>query len=453
MSAPLFPAADYVEVTVHFKCNLRCVHCMIEGTMDWLRPETDAQFAAVLAANATRRWKGLTLTGAEVTLRNDLPDLARRARASGFEHVRIQTHGGRLADPAYCEELVAAGIDQFFISVTAADAETHDAITGVPGSFVRTLRALENLDRIPGVVTLTNTVITERSYRHLPVVVARLGHLRRLAQMDFWTYWPMRETDDKGLAVSHVEALPWLREAIRGARALGRGGGGEELPRVPARRGRGRAGQRPAAARDRPGVLVGVHPQRLPPVHLPQPMRVAALPGADDRLREQVRLACGRAGAAGSGGGVMELPPPEMGDAFRMLVDGGQVVIEFGRIDRDALSAGQTAVSVTDRMVLPMETARRMLHTLGQALRPHDAQLRTAQARTLSPSDAGLAARPGQAPTKPPPDRSGEQAARLLQLVGEWGAPRQFERSFRMSAGSLQSNRFLLTLERGGHPG
>ena len=223
MSAPLFPAADYVEVTVHFKCNLRCVHCMIEGTMDWLRPETDAQFAAVLAANATRRWKGLTLTGAEVTLRNDLPDLARRARASGFEHVRIQTHGGRLADPAYCEELVAAGIDQFFISVTAADAETHDAITGVPGSFVRTLRALENLDRIPGVVTLTNTVITERSYRHLPAVVARLGHLRRLAQMDFWTYWPMRETDDKGLAVSHVEALPWLREAIRGARALGRG--------------------------------------------------------------------------------------------------------------------------------------------------------------------------------------------------------------------------------------
>ena len=223
MSAPLFPAADYVEVTVHFKCNLRCVHCMIEGTMDWLRPETDAQFAAVLAANAaTGRWKGLTLTGAEVTLRHDLPDMARRARASGFRHVRIQTHGGRLADPAYCAELVAAGIDQFFVSVTAADAATHDAITGVAGSFDRTLRALDNLDRIPGVVTLTNTVITERSYRHLPAVVRRLGHLRRLAQMDFWTYWPMRETDDKGLAVSHVEALPWLREAIGAARALGR---------------------------------------------------------------------------------------------------------------------------------------------------------------------------------------------------------------------------------------
>ena len=55
--------------------------------------------------------------------------------------------------------------------------------------------------------------------------------------------------------------------------------------------------------------------------------------------------------------------------------------------------------------------------------------------------------------SKPPPDRSGEQAARLLQLVGEWGAPRQFERSFRMSAGSLQSNRFLLTLNAADIPG
>src|SRR3954452_10083580 len=112
MLAPpkLFRPSDYVEVTVHFKCNLRCTHCMIEGTMDWLRPEDDAQLRRIYAQNARERlWKGLTLTGAEVTLRRDLPDLARAARDAGFEHVRIQTHGMRLAEPGYCEELVDAG--------------------------------------------------------------------------------------------------------------------------------------------------------------------------------------------------------------------------------------------------------------------------------------------------------------------------------------------------------
>jgi len=218
-----FTADDYVEVTVHFKCNLKCVHCMIEGTMDWLRPESNDQLARILAQNAReRRWKGLTLTGSEVTLRHDLPDLARAARSHGFEHVRIQTHGTRLADQEYCHELVDAGIDEYFVSVTAADAATHDAITGVRGSFDKTVRGLENLDALECVVTLTNTVITERSYRQLPLVVERLGHLRRLAQMEFWTYWPMRETDDKDLIASHLEVLPYLREAIAAAKGCGR---------------------------------------------------------------------------------------------------------------------------------------------------------------------------------------------------------------------------------------
>jgi MoaA/NifB/PqqE/SkfB family radical SAM enzyme len=218
-----FAARDYVEVTVHFKCNLHCVHCMIEGTMDWLRPESDEQLGRILAQNAAQRhWTGLTLTGAEVTLRRDLPDLARAARASGFDHVRIQTHGARLADEAYCRELVDAGIDEYFVSVTAADARTHDDITGVPGSFERTLRGLDNLDGYQGVVTLTNTVITQRSYRQLPEVVERLSHLRRLAQMEFWTYWPMRESDDKALIPSHLDVLPYLKRAIAEARRFGR---------------------------------------------------------------------------------------------------------------------------------------------------------------------------------------------------------------------------------------
>jgi len=218
-----FPAAEYVELTMHFKCNLKCEHCMIEDSMGWLKPESMDRFDQILAQNAEQRtWKGLILTGSEVTLRRDLPELARRAREHGFEHVRIQTHGMKLASEAYCRELVDAGIDQYFVSVTAADARTHDAITAVPGSFGRTMRGLENLDRMEGVTTLTNTVITQRSYRQLPDIVERLGHLQRHAQMDFWNFWPMSEHDPKDLIASHLDVLPCLREAIRRARALGR---------------------------------------------------------------------------------------------------------------------------------------------------------------------------------------------------------------------------------------
>jgi MoaA/NifB/PqqE/SkfB family radical SAM enzyme len=145
------------------------------------------------------------------------------ARRHGFEHVRIQTHGMRLASRSFCEELIDAGVDEFFISVAAADAATHDAITTVPGSFDKTLRGLENLEAYDNVATITNTVVTAQSYRQLRPLVERLGSLQRLAQMECWVYWPMSEKDEKGLIASHLDVLPYLKDGIAAARGLGRG--------------------------------------------------------------------------------------------------------------------------------------------------------------------------------------------------------------------------------------
>src|SRR4051812_31615282 len=214
----------YVSMTMEFRCNLACNHCMIEGTMDRLGPEPLDRFDQLLDYNtAHRRWTGLILTGSEITLLPELPQLARRARAHGFDHVRIQTHGMRLASDAYCDELVDAGVDEYFVSVTSADAKTHDGITGVPGSFDKTIRGLENLERYPQVTTLTNTVVTAQSYPHMPALVSLLARLGRRAQMEFWVYLPMKERDEKQLVASHLDVQPVLFEALRRARAAGLG--------------------------------------------------------------------------------------------------------------------------------------------------------------------------------------------------------------------------------------
>jgi MoaA/NifB/PqqE/SkfB family radical SAM enzyme len=214
---------QYVSMTMEFRCNLKCVHCMIEGTMDRLAPETIEQFDTLMAHNsANRQWTGLILTGSEITLRRDLPQLATRARASGFEHVRIQTHGMHLGRLDYTRRLIDAGVDEFFVSIAGSDAASHDGITLVPGSFEKSVRGLEHLDQFEGVASITNTVVTEKSYRLLPDIVDSLSHIRNLTQMEFWFYFPMAESDEKGLVASHVAALPYLRQAIRKAEALGR---------------------------------------------------------------------------------------------------------------------------------------------------------------------------------------------------------------------------------------
>lgn len=211
-------------MTMEFRCNLACVHCMIEGTMDRLEPESLEKFQKVLDYNkAKRRYNGLILTGSEITLRPDLPDLARRARQHGFEHVRIQTHGMRLATESYCRELIDAGVDEFFVSLTAPYAELADEITTVKGSFDKAMRGLENLEAWDHVRTLTNTVVTKKSYRDVPGIVERLRHLQRMTQHEFWVFWPMQEHDEKDLAASHLDVRPYLKDAIAKCRQYDRG--------------------------------------------------------------------------------------------------------------------------------------------------------------------------------------------------------------------------------------
>lgn len=216
--------ARWVSVTMEFRCNLRCTHCMIEGTMKQLVPTDGADFDAVLRMQAEQRpWVGLVLTGAEITLRSDLPAIVARAAEAGFAHIRIQTHGMQLHRKPYLDRLVEAGADQFFISVTAADEATHDAITKVPGSWRRMRAGIDLIEmHHPQVSVITNTVITAESVDALPGVVAEFRNHRCVVQHEFWNFFPMDPVDQKALCVPLPRLLPPLRQAIAAARLAGR---------------------------------------------------------------------------------------------------------------------------------------------------------------------------------------------------------------------------------------
>lgn len=218
-----FQHDDYISLTLEFRCNLKCVHCMIEGTMDYLQPQTGDVFDGVLQEQAqNRRWKGIILTGSEITLHKELIPMVRRAKAAGFEHVRIQTHGMHLGQTSFTDSLLEAGVDEYFVSVAGSDSESHDRITEVEGAFEKMMKGLSYLDQFDHVSIITNTVVTKLSYALLPDLVESLSHLRQLKQMEFWNYWPMTEMDDKDLIPRAADALPYLDKASRVAITQGR---------------------------------------------------------------------------------------------------------------------------------------------------------------------------------------------------------------------------------------
>ena len=137
-----------------------------------------------------------------------------------------------------------------------------------------------------------------------------------------------------------------------------------------------------------------------------------ALPRAEHRLREQVRLARRRAGAVPDGGWVARSErrrPTRSRCRWKQATS----VVEFGcgwaatRRGRTARARSQSS----DRIVLPSRSARRLLCRSEDSLGKHAAALRAAEAKAAA-GEAAVATRPGQvAPRGPPTTRAKGRAA------------------------------------------
>ena len=172
-----------VHWEVTYRCNERCVHCYNPGAAhtphekperltDELSPAEALTLLDDLRAAGVFR---LTLSGGEVMLRRDFWDLVKGARERGFS-VNIYTNGLKLKDEA-CDRLATLWPSTVSVSVYSSEAAAHDAITCVPGSFDRSIGALERL-RSRGVKTFlksTQMGHTIGGYQRVNELAKRIG--------------------------------------------------------------------------------------------------------------------------------------------------------------------------------------------------------------------------------------------------------------------------------------
>ncbi|HET8939569.1 MAG TPA: radical SAM protein [Polyangiales bacterium] len=145
------------------RCNEVCVHCyQVQGqkgelgTGDWRRILDQLAEAGVLL---------LTLSGGEVTLRKDFLVILAYARERGFV-LRIFTNGLTMTQEL-AGQLAEHQVMEVEISLYSSRAEVHDFVTGVPGSFDKTVRGIRYL-RERGVSVTIKAVMMNVNQADLP---------------------------------------------------------------------------------------------------------------------------------------------------------------------------------------------------------------------------------------------------------------------------------------------
>jgi len=149
MNAPMVDSfgrrVEYLRISVTDKCNLRCVYCMPEEGLPWLKRnqllsyEEIHQIVRTLAPLGLRR---VRLTGGEPLVRKDLPRLVRLlSSVEGIEDLSISTNGVLLDRLA--QELKEAGATRVNISLDSFRKDRVDALGRREGTYERVLEGLK----------------------------------------------------------------------------------------------------------------------------------------------------------------------------------------------------------------------------------------------------------------------------------------------------------------------
>lgn len=136
---------EYLRISVTDKCNLRCVYCMPEEGLPWVKRQdllTYEEIAAIVEVMAGLGLRKVRLTGGEPLVRKGLPELVRRlAGIPGIVDIALSTNAVLLAPLA--RELREAGVRRVNISLDSLRPDRADAIARRPGTLARALEGLE----------------------------------------------------------------------------------------------------------------------------------------------------------------------------------------------------------------------------------------------------------------------------------------------------------------------
>lgn len=134
----------YLRVSVTDKCNLRCVYCMPETGLAWLRRDEILSFdeiATIVRAAASAGVRAIRLTGGEPLLRPNLHELVREiARTPGIEDISLSTNALLLEDQI--DDLIAAGLQRVNISLDTLREDRFETIARRPG-LAHVLRGID----------------------------------------------------------------------------------------------------------------------------------------------------------------------------------------------------------------------------------------------------------------------------------------------------------------------
>jgi len=159
-----------LRISVTDRCNFRCVYCMPEEGMQWLKRESILSFEEIERISRVAVDLGveeIRLTGGEPTLRPNLPDLVARLSELPLRSLSLTTNGFLLRSLA--RPLAEAGLKRINVSLDTLQHDRFHQIARRRG-LDEVLAGLEELEKYPSISPIKVNVVAMRNFTESEVV-------------------------------------------------------------------------------------------------------------------------------------------------------------------------------------------------------------------------------------------------------------------------------------------
>lgn len=167
---PLYGSIDLTD-----QCNLKCIHCYMEGISCTSTELTTNQWKGILDDITEAGCMNLLITGGEPLLRKDFIEIYSYAKTRGLL-ITIFTNGTLINDQilAVFDKLPPLSVE---ISLYGATAETYDKVTGVKGSFEKCIRGIKDLlaRRIKVQIKTVLMTLNLKEFEKMEAMARKLG--------------------------------------------------------------------------------------------------------------------------------------------------------------------------------------------------------------------------------------------------------------------------------------
>lgn len=206
---------QHVQFEVTGKCNMRCQHCRA-----WNEPREDLPLSVMknvldfVAAESEGKF-GVTISGGEPFVRNDLAEIVRLASSFPARPMAITTNGSLCTEKRLREILNAKGETDPIIqvSIDSANANEHDLFRGYAKAHSRALRSLKCAQDLGLSVAIRATV--RAGHISSMEALAHLALTLGVRNLSFGTVVPFGRAVGNSMGMTSTEKKEFLLEVTR----------------------------------------------------------------------------------------------------------------------------------------------------------------------------------------------------------------------------------------------